>query len=540
MPPKGKLDADKIATLTQWVKIGLPWPKAPPTASVHSSVAGSFHVRPEDRQFWSLQPVTMPPLPTVRDTAWPRTGVDAFILAKLEAGGVAPAPPADKGTLLRRVTFDLIGLPPTPDEVDAFLADVVRAGLRPRGRPPARFAALRRAVGPALARRGPLRRGPGPHVPGPAISAGLPLSRLGRAWPSTRDMPYDRLRPTNRSPPTCSTGRTAPSGWRPWASSPAGRSTTATRTARPVRRPHRHADPRLPRADGRLRPLPRPQVRPDPDRRLLRPGRASSPAPSMWRRRSSARKKSRRSTRLRRNRNARTRSRPKKYPFLHALQDKRRSARTCGSTSAATRDAGRGSAAAVPVESSAGESPQPFARGSGRLELAAAIASPDNPLTARVMVNRVWQHHFGRGLVRTPSNFGILGERPTHPELLDYLAARFVAPGWSLKATAPRDHALGHLSAVSRRAIKRSGSSRSREPLVWRMNRRRLEVEAWRDAMLAVSGRLDRTLGGPSVDLADADNRRRTLYGRVSRHDSTPCCGCSTSPTRTSPATSGP
>src|SRR5207247_797435 len=82
----------------------------------------------------------------------------------------------------------------------------------------------------------------------------------------------------------------------------------------------------------------------------------------------------------------------------------------------------------------AGDSPPPFTDGSGRLELAKAIASKDNPLTARVMVNRVWMHHFGRGIVGTPSNFGTLGERPTHPELLDHLAARFVEQGWSVKA----------------------------------------------------------------------------------------------------------
>ena len=160
--------------------------------------------------------------------------------------------------------------------------------------------------------------------------------------------------------------------------------------------------------------------------------------------------------------------------------------------------------------------------GSGRLELARAIASPDNPLTARVMVNRVWQHHFGRGLVGTPSNFGKLGERPTHPELLDYLAAplRRRAAGRSRPCTArscsrpPTSRAAGSTSMPSR--------SIPRTRLLWRMNRRRLEVEAWRDAMLAVSGRLDPTVGGPSRSLDDPENRRRTFYAAVSRHDLDP------------------
>jgi uncharacterized protein DUF1553 len=188
--------------------------------------------------------------------------------------------------------------------------------------------------------------------------------------------------------------------------------------------------------------------------------------------------------------------------------------------------------------------PQPFRDGSGRLELARAIADPANPLTARVMVNRVWQHHFGRGLVGTPSNFGLLGERPTHPELLDHLAAKFVASGWSLKQL----HREIMLSATYRLSSKVDGrglmvdgqkqhsdaaapsspSTINSQPsttldpdnrLLWRQNRRRLDIEAWRDSMLAVSGNLDGALGGAAMSLDDAGNRRRTLYAAISRHD---------------------
>ena len=155
--------------------------------------------------------------------------------------------------------------------------------------------------------------------------------------------------------------------------------------------------------------------------------------------------------------------------------------------------------------------------GSGRLELALAITEPKNPLTARVIVNRVWAGHFGFGLVRTPSNFGALGERPTHPHLLDWLAVRFVEQGWSLKWL--------HRTILQSATYQRSGdfdqvndAVDADNRLLWRMNRRRLEVEPWRDAMLAVSGNLDRALGGASQNLDDAANRRRTLYGFVSRH----------------------
>jgi hypothetical protein len=159
----------------------------------------------------------------------------------------------------------------------------------------------------------------------------------------------------------------------------------------------------------------------------------------------------------------------------------------------------------------------PFTQGSGRLELARAIASPKNPLTARVMVNRIWQHHFGKGLVRTASNFGALGEPPAHPELLDHLTTRFIQSGWSMKwlhREIMLSAAYQQSSRVDERVIEVDPENR----LLWRMNRRRLEVEAWRDAMLAVAGTLDLTLAGPSRELADANNRRRTLYGFVSRH----------------------
>jgi hypothetical protein len=156
-----------------------------------------------------------------------------------------------------------------------------------------------------------------------------------------------------------------------------------------------------------------------------------------------------------------------------------------------------------------GERGERITEGSGRLQLADWLTRPENPLTARVMVNRIWQHHFGEGLVRTPNDFGERGERPTHPELLDYLAARFVGSGWSVKAM----HRLIMLSAVYQQGSGVSPAALARDPdnrLAGRMNRQRLEAEAIRDSLLAVSGRLDETFGGPPfTDLAVS---RRTLY----------------------------
>lgn len=164
----------------------------------------------------------------------------------------------------------------------------------------------------------------------------------------------------------------------------------------------------------------------------------------------------------------------------------------------------------------AGSAPVPFTKGSGREELAATIIDPQNPLTSRVFVNRIWQHHFGAGLVRTPSNFGTLGESPTHPELLDWLASEFVANGWSLKTlhrwimTSATYQLSGDYDEI---AFKADGDNR----LLWRMSPRRMDVEAWRDSLLAVTGELDSSLGGPAHQNI-IETTRRTVYAKVGRN----------------------
>ncbi len=154
--------------------------------------------------------------------------------------------------------------------------------------------------------------------------------------------------------------------------------------------------------------------------------------------------------------------------------------------------------------------------GSGRLQLARWMASPENPLTARVMVNRLWQHHLGEGIVRTPNNYGKLGTPPTHPELLDYLATEFVKSGWSMKAM----HRAIMLSSTYQQSCVPNPETLKADPenqLFGRMNRRRLEAEALRDSLLAVAGKLDRTTGGPAV--RDLNTNRRTLYVMTVRSD---------------------
>ncbi|NQV25821.1 MAG: DUF1553 domain-containing protein [Rhodopirellula sp.] len=165
------------------------------------------------------------------------------------------------------------------------------------------------------------------------------------------------------------------------------------------------------------------------------------------------------------------------------------------------------------------EKNEPYTNGSGRLELARAITSRDNPLTARVFVNRVWMHHFGMGLVDSPSNFGVTGSRPSHPKLLDDLAVRFMDNGWSLKWL----HREIMLSSTYQQSSLPVDAVPLKEVdpdnrLLAHFNRRRLNAEAFRDSVLAVSGQLDPTVGGPSGDADKADFKRRTLYSAVSRH----------------------
>jgi hypothetical protein len=162
--------------------------------------------------------------------------------------------------------------------------------------------------------------------------------------------------------------------------------------------------------------------------------------------------------------------------------------------------------------------PRAFKHGSGRLELARAMVSEGGPLAARVLVNRVWEHHFGTGLVDTPSDFGSQGARPSHPQLLDDFSARFIAHGWSIKwlhREIMRSAAYRQRSASDRRKQAVDPDNR----LLWRINRRRLEIEAWRDAMLAVTGKLRLQNGGPALDLGQAHNYRRTLYGTIKRRE---------------------
>jgi Protein of unknown function (DUF1553)/Protein of unknown function (DUF1549) len=164
-----------------------------------------------------------------------------------------------------------------------------------------------------------------------------------------------------------------------------------------------------------------------------------------------------------------------------------------------------------------GSEPSPVKEGSGRLELARAIAAPSNPLTARTLVNRVWMHHFGQGFIRTPDDLGNMSEKPSHPELLDWLAARFMETGWSLKKL----HKWILLSSTYQQSTETNAAYEKKDPanrLLWRANLRRLDFESIRDTMLALTGKLDPALGGKPVNITDEPYiYRRSVYGYIDR-----------------------
>jgi hypothetical protein len=170
------------------------------------------------------------------------------------------------------------------------------------------------------------------------------------------------------------------------------------------------------------------------------------------------------------------------------------------------------------LEILSGPNRKPFTHGSGRLDLANAIANKDNPLTARVAVNRLWMHHFGAGFVRTSDDMGVQSEAPSHPELLDYLAGRFAnEDGWSFK----KMHRLIMLSSTYQQSSETNALAEEKDPdnrLLWHASIRRLDFEAVRDSMLMFTGKLDESLGGHPVNLTDEPySNRRSIYGYIDR-----------------------
>jgi hypothetical protein len=644
MPPNkvDQLSLAQVHDFEQWVRMGAPDPRISNVASKGPEKTPIDFVK--GRAFWSFQPVSDPPPPRVREQKWPLGDVDRFVLAKLEEKGLLPVGEADPRTLLRRVTYDLTGLPPTPEEIEEFLGD------------PSPEAYARR-VDRLLAQPQYGERW-GRHwldLVRYADTAGcnsdypIPQMYRYRNWviqAFNQDKPYDTFireqiagdllpyeSPTDRHEKIIATGYVAST--RRFASSEAGTQhliidDTLDNLGRTFlgltincARCHDHKfDPisnddyyalygifsstRYPFPGIELNKVPRdlvPLVSPEQVDAVLGPYRAElgrleadvkrqeserslalkmiaeadeaqkaaqareaelakGAAPSAGSPASSpqalppeleqdpdARKKfeelliaqaQARKTRAYLDGEIERLEKEKRAVLAAVAQREREkkvseARRKIEELKTTLRDAQKKRddyAKKIPVIDSAyavweakeignakvllrgdpkapgpevprrflevfGAEPLPSSeKGSGRRELAQWIASPANPLTARVMVNRIWQYHFGKGLVQTPSDWGVRGLRPTHPELLDFLAMRFVQSGWSVKAI----HRLIVLSRAYRLASHGRPENVRVDPnndWLWKYSRRRLEAEAIRDAMLAVSGALDSSMGGP-------------------------------------------
>ncbi len=505
----------------------------------------------EGAGYWAFQRVEKPDVPHVSREDWRGNPVDRFILARLEKEGLAPVPPATRRVLIRRTTFDLIGLPPTPQEVDAFLADDS----------PDAFA---KVVDRLLGSKEYGERW-GRHwldlvryadTAGDAADFPVPEAYKYRNWVIESfacDETYDDfvreqiagdLLPAadddERWRQTIATGYIAIS--RRIGVSPHNlRHITIESTIDNLgktflgltigcARCHDHKFDRIPTSDYYAfygifdsSVYPHAGAEHQPYRRdfvyragkakadeILRPYRETL-AP--WDRREREALKlyrsfqdrkvtdpslTRESTwkallRVRERRALVARTFPD-LEIAHAIQEgKSRDAHVMKGGDPSSKAKGalvrRGFLRVLGGAKLAAE-----AAGSGRAELAGWLTDRSNPLTARVMANRVWHHHFGRGIVATTSDFGVRGSPPTHPELLDYLAARFVESGWSVKAM----HRLVLLSETYRLGNAESARNSKLDPenlLLWRANRVRLEAEQLRDSLLTLSGRLDASIG---------------------------------------------
>ncbi len=538
MPPKRKLAQTEIDALTAWVRAGAPWPGEQLAARQRASTAGTEASTGDwdekARSFWAFQPLRRLDPPAVRDEAWSRTPIDRFVRARLDAAGLAPAPRADKHTLLRRVTLDLIGIPPTEEERIAFLQD---------DSPEAFVRVVERLLAsPLYGERW------GRHwldVVRYADSNGMDDNlAYSDAWryrdyviaSFNVDRPYDQFvqeqlagdllaanDPARRDELVIATGFLSIGPKMLAEDDPLKQQLdivdeqldTSCRLFMGLTmgcvRCHDHKFDPLSMADyyglaGIFKST----------RTML-----SYRVDSKW--------------------NATGLGDPAavfRVEDLEQIIDRHDNALVNGNTGAMSaaergahtrllnvaRDEYATIAKSMSVSDTVGEDLPILLRGnhltpgaiaprrfptilagtaqpaigsdeSGRLALARWLTAPEHPLTSRVIANRVWRWHFGQGLVRTVDNFGRLGELPSHPELLDWLATTLIADGRSLKQL----HRRMLLTETYQMAGDGNEQAAQLDPenrLHWRRTRRRMEAEVLRDSLLAVSGALDRTMGG--------------------------------------------
>jgi len=544
MPPKGgKLPTHVIADFEAWIEAGATWPT---TAATTANPA---------KTHWAFQPVQKFAAPTVHNAAWAQTPVDAFILARLEAKKLAPNAPADRRTLLRRVKFDLLGLPVTAEEVDDFLADSTPDAFAKR--------VDRYLASPQYGERW------GRYwldVARYADNKGYVFQEERRyAYSYTYrdyvikalndDLPYDQFIREQIAADSLVSRKAAP------VSSQAAMG-FLTLGRRFLNNSHDIIDDRIDVVtrgllgltvqcarchDHKFDPIPAKDyyslygvfassIEP-PNLPIIGEPEATKDYFAFKEKLQTLEAAVAKFREARKDDLAKGRrdARDELQKLVMGVESHQANSVVAPPRAMVLNDAPklhdprvflRGNPStpgpAVPRQFLGIATPGervPFKNGSGRLELAEAIVSRDNPLTARVLVNRVWLNHFGTGLVDTPSDFGIRTDPPTHPELLDHLAARFMDEGWSLKNL----HRWIVLSRTYQLSSAENSAARAVDPenrLLARAPRRRLDFEALRDSVLAASGTLDATLGGRPVDIAgEKSSPRRTIYGFVDRQN---------------------
>ncbi len=570
MPPKQKLSAGEIAALERWVASGVPWP---------SSKTGTTTTRYEPtaahRGWWAFQPVRSEPPPAVDGSDDVANEIDAFILNASRSQGITTSQPSDRRTWIRRASFDLTGLPPTPEAVAAFVSDGSDAAFEK--------VVDRLLASPAYGQRWArhwldVARYADYYDADPktrTASCELTEAWRYRDWvvdAFNRDLPFDQFivhQIAGDLMPDPGGGEVYPGGLIAttflsngvWDRGDADKEKIVSDMVDDqidtvakaflgltlgCARCHDHKFDPVSQQDyyalagifysthilkdlgakgaeyvmNRVPLVPKAQFEAR-EKQLRLIAEVQAKLAAIEKKPKSAEFEQKKAElgavldRLQRNL-------PPEPPLAMAVQE----GGTPGGLFPRIQDVPihiRGSYARLgPIVARrlprffAGDAQPPILEGSGRRELARWVASAKNPLTARVIVNRVWHWHFGEGLVRTPSNFGMRSEVPSHPKLLDWMAARFVDDGWSLKKL----HRRIMLSTAYRRSSVAARDQIARDPenrALGRFAPRRLDAEEVRDAMLCVSGRLDRTPGGPAAD--DIDTPRRSLYVQTARWD---------------------
>ncbi|HEY6167323.1 MAG TPA: PSD1 and planctomycete cytochrome C domain-containing protein [Verrucomicrobiae bacterium] len=551
MPPKGKkLTAQQIADLTAWVKMGAPDPRKAAAAAKYKDPreAGKSH--------WAFKPVQKQTPPSVKESSWVKMPVDNFILAKLDENGMKPNAPADRRTLIRRAYFDLIGLPPTPAQVEEFVNDtssdafarVVETLLKsPQygerwGRywlDVARYSDTKGSV---------KKKQEDDKYPYAWTYRDYVIKAFNDDKPYNRfiveQLAADRLASPDKTTLAAMGFLTVGERFMNNQNDIINdRIDTTTKAFLGLTvacaRCHDHKFDPVPTADYySLHGIFASSTIPGELPVIGKPANEAKYAEFQQKLATLKKADATYEAQMKAAKKAKDRKKAKSLQYKSAEIDSKIAdleLKDAGSPPKAMimvdkprpsdspifiRGEADSKGPVVPrrfLEVLSGPARPTFHNGSGRLELAQAIADPKNPLTARAAVNRIWLHHFGEGIVTTPDDLGIMSDPPSHPELLDFLAAYFIEHGWSTKEM----HRLIMNSAAYQQSSANNSKFAQLDPmnrLLWRANVRRLDFESMRDSFLFIGGKLSAQMGGAGTNLfSEPYSTRRSVYGYLDR-----------------------